>query len=253
MSGFDTIEDCFEELTPYVKICETGLSSDPLMNWRLSQLDNITLVSNSDSHSLEKLGREANVFDIEDVSYNALYNVLTNKDARRFLYTIEFYPEEGKYHYNGHRLCKVNLSPTESKKINNICPVCHKKLTIGVLHRVEDLADRSEDEARQFGVIPFKSLIPLKEIIADYYEVKSASKKVDTLYDLMLHQYGTEFNILLDISLGQMQQDGFKDIGQYIDKVRKGEVEKIPGYDGEYGVIHIKKQTSSNVQNLFTT
>jgi PHP family Zn ribbon phosphoesterase len=142
------------------------------MNWRLSQLDNITLVSNSDSHSLEKLGREANVFDIEDVSYNALYNVLTNKDARRFLYTIEFYPEEGKYHYNGHRLCKVNLSPTESKKINNICPVCHKKLTIGVLHRVEDLADRSEDEDRQFGVIPFKSLIPLKEIIADYYEVK---------------------------------------------------------------------------------
>ena len=223
------------------------------MNWRLSQLDNITLVSNSDSHSLEKLGREANVFDIDDVSYNALYNVLTNKDAHRFLYTIEFYPEEGKYHYNGHRLCKVNLSPTESKKINNICPVCHKKLTIGVLHRVEDLADRSEDEDRQFGVIPFKSLIPLKEIIADYYEVKSASKKVDTLYDLMLHQYGTEFNILLDISLGQMQQDGFKDIGQYIDKVRKGEVEKIPGYDGEYGAIHIKKQTSSNVQNLFTT
>jgi len=251
MSGFDTIEDCFEELTPYVKVCETGLSSDPLMNWRLSQLDNITLVSNSDSHSLEKLGREANVFDM-DLSYNELYDVLMNKNAKKFLYTIEFYPEEGKYHYDGHRLCKINLSPIESKKINNICPVCNKKLTIGVLHRVDDLADRSETEATQFGVIPFKSLMPLKEIIADYYELKSASKKVDTLYDLMLHQYGTEFNILLDISLEQMDKDGFQDIGQFIDKVRRGEVEKIPGYDGEYGVIHIRKQIS-NVKNLFET
>ncbi len=240
MSGFDTIEECFEELSPYIKVCETGISSDSLMNWRLSQLDKITLISNSDSHSGEKLGREANVFDI-NLSYDDISDALTSKDPKKFLYTVEFYPEEGRYHYDGHRVCKVNLSPVESNKLGNICPVCNKKLTVGVLNRVEKLADRTEEEAKKFGVIPFKSLMPLKEIIASFYKVKSASKKVNELYDLMINKYGTEFTILLDTSLGQMEADGFGEIGQYIENVRKGEVEKIPGYDGEYGIIKIKE------------
>lgn len=240
MSGFDTIEECFEELTPFVKVCETGLSSDPLMNWRLSQLDNITLISNSDSHSGEKLGREANVFDI-DLSYDEIYDTLMNKNSKKLLYTIEFYPEEGKYHYDGHRDCKINLDPVESNKLGNICPACNKKLTVGVLNRVEKLADRSIEEAKKFGTIPFKSLMPLKEIIADLYNLKSASKRIDVLYDSLINKFGTEFGILLDTSLEELIKAGFEDIGQCIENVRKGEVTKIPGYDGEYGVIKIKE------------
>lgn len=239
MSGFDTIEECFEELTPFIKVMETGLSSDPLMNWRLSQLDNITLVSNSDSHSGEKLGREANVFDI-DLSYDQIYEALMNKDSKKFLYTIEFYPEEGKYHYDGHRDCKVNLDPVESNKLENICPVCHRKLTVGVLNRVEKLADRNGIEAQKFKEIPFKSLMPLKEIIADFYNLKSASKKIDTLYDSLINKFGTEFDVLLDTSLQDLINAGFEEIGHCIENVRKGEVMKIPGYDGEYGIIKIK-------------
>ncbi len=247
MSGFDSLEECFEDLAPFIKVCETGLSSDPLMNWRLSQLDQVTLVSNSDSHSLEKLGREANVFNI-DFNYNDFYNALITKNPEKFLYTIEFYPEEGKYHYDGHRLCKVNLSPAEAKKLNNICPVCHKNLTIGVLHRVDDLADRAEEEAKNFGIIPFKCLMSLKEIIADLFSTTTFSKKTQDLYSQMIRQYDNEFNILLNISLQQFIDDGFGAIGAAIEKVRRGEVDKIPGYDGEYGIIRIKKEEPSNIK-----
>jgi len=242
MSGFDSIEECFEELTPYIRVMETGLSSSPEMNWRLSLLDNITLISNSDSHSGEKLGREANVFQTE-LSYIHLYDILVNRDLKKFLYTIEFYPEEGKYHYDGHRDCKVNLSPVESNKLNNMCPVCKKKLTVGVLNRVERLADRGEKEALKIGLVPFKSMMPLKEIISGLYGVKSATKKVNELYELLVSKYGTEFGVLLDISLEQFKQDGFSEIGEYIEAVREGRVSKIPGYDGEYGVIKIIKKS----------
>ena len=142
-SGFDSLEECFGEYTKYIYAIETGLSSDPAMNWRLSQLDKITLISNSDSHSLAKIGREANVFDTE-LDYDAITEIIKNHDNKKFLYTIEFFPEEGKYHYDGHRDCNLSLKPEQSKKYNNICPRCGKPLVIGVLNRVEELADRPE-------------------------------------------------------------------------------------------------------------
>src|SRR3989338_1379706 len=164
-SGFDSIEECFEEYSKYIYAIETGLSSDPPMNWRLSALDKIALISNSDAHSPRKLGREANVFDT-DLSYDAITGAIKDKDPRRFLYTIEFFPEEGKYHYDGHRNCAISLTPFESKKYNNLCPTCGKPLTIGVLNRVERLADRKQGQGPN-GAIPFKSLVPLEEIIAE--------------------------------------------------------------------------------------
>ncbi|MBU0476659.1 endonuclease Q family protein, partial [Patescibacteria group bacterium] len=164
-SGFDSIEECFEDYSKYIFAGETGLSSDPAMNWRLSILDKITLISNSDAHSPQKIGREANVFDIE-VSYSAICEAIKSKDTQKFLYTIEFFPQEGKYHYDGHRNCNICLSPKESKKYNNLCPNCGRPLTIGVLNRVDILADR-EDDFKSEGAIPFKSLIPLTEIIAE--------------------------------------------------------------------------------------
>src|SRR3989338_644221 len=169
-SGFNSLEECFDEYTKYIYAIETGLSSDPAMNWRLSALDKISLISNSDCHSLEKIGREANIFDTE-VSYQAIFDTLKAKDPKRFLFTGEFFPEEGKYHYDGHRLCQVSMAPAESKKNNNLCPKCKKPLVIGVLNRVEELADRpafdKSSAGKPEGAIPFKSLIPLQEIIAD--------------------------------------------------------------------------------------
>jgi uncharacterized protein (TIGR00375 family) len=164
-SGFDSLQECFDELTPNIFAVETGLSSDPAMNWRVSSLDSVALLSNSDCHSLDKLGREGNVFNTE-VSYGAIAEAIRAKDPARFLQTIEFFPEEGKYHIDGHRLCKVHFSPKESKEHNNICPVCGRLLTIGVLNRVEELADRPEGTVPA-GAIPFTSLIPLREIIGD--------------------------------------------------------------------------------------
>jgi uncharacterized protein (TIGR00375 family) len=170
-SGFDSIEECFEEYSKYIFAGETGLSSDPAMNWRLSALDKITLISNSDSHSPQKIGREANVFEGEELSYQAIINAIKKNNNLKsrtcnLIYTVEFYPQEGKYHYDGHRLCEISLSPQETKKYNGICPVCGKPLTIGVLNRVEKLADRPEGFKPE-NAIPFKSLIPLEEIIAD--------------------------------------------------------------------------------------
>ena len=160
-SGFDSVEECFEEYSKHIYAIETGLSSDPAMNWRLSQLDKVALISNSDAHSPHKIGREANVFDTE-INYQSIFDAIKYKDPKKFLYTIEFFPEEGKYHYDGHRLCNLSLSPAESKKYNNICPRCAKPLVIGVLNRVEELADRPE-RFRPKNAIPFKSLIPLEE------------------------------------------------------------------------------------------
>jgi len=159
-SGFDSLEECFDELTPNIYAIETGLSSNPAMNWRLSSLDTITLISNSDAHSPAKIGREANIFDTE-ISYNAISNAIKTKQG--FAGTIEFFPEEGKYHYDGHRSCGVNLSPEETIRHHYLCPVCGKKVTVGVMHRVEKLADR-EDGFKPSGAPPFYSMIPLPEI-----------------------------------------------------------------------------------------
>ena len=238
-SGFDSLEECFDEYTKYIYAIETGLSSDPKMNWRLSALDNITLISNSDSHSLPKIGREANVFNVE-LSYGAMAEAIKTKDPAKFLYTIEFFPEEGKYHYDGHRLCKVSLSPEKSKELNNICPTCDKTLTIGVLNRVEELADRPEN-TKPKGAIPFKSLIPLGEIIADVLSLGVGTKRVSEEYEKLIQNCKSEFNVLLNASVDELQQATLPEIVQGIIRVREGSVSVEPGFDGEYGKIHIFK------------
>jgi uncharacterized protein (TIGR00375 family) len=252
-SGFDSIEECFEEYAKYIFAGETGLSSDPAMNWRLSALDRITLISNSDSHSPQKIGREANVFDAE-ISYPAIMNAIKTKNPEKFLYTIEFFPEEGKYHYDGHRLCGISLSPQESKKYNNICPHCGKPLTIGVLNRVDSLADRAEGTKPQ-GAIPFKSLVPLGEIIADVLGVLPGAKTAEKEYQNLIGKFGNEFEILLNASKQSLQDVTLPEIAEGIEKVREGKVFVEPGYDGVYGKIkifsHGEKKKSSRQGILF--
>jgi uncharacterized protein (TIGR00375 family) len=236
-SGFDSLEECFDEYTKYIYAIETGLSSDPAMNWRLSQLDKVTLISNSDAHSLQKIGREANVFDTE-LSYEGIFEAIKTKNKDKFLYTVEFFPEEGKYHYDGHRLCNVSLSPAASKKYNNICPVCGKPLVIGVLNRVGELADRPEGFVPK-SAIPFKSLIPLNEIIAESVGVSVASKKVTEYYNNLIKNLGSEFEILLESSADQIARESLPGIAEGILKVRERKVSIEPGYDGVFGKIKI--------------
>jgi len=234
-SGFDSIEECFEDLSPYVYSIETGLSSDPKMNWRLSALDRITLISNSDAHSPLKIGREANILDT-DISYKAIATAIKTRDG--FLGTIEFFPEEGKYHYDGHRLCGVSLSPKETIKHNYLCPVCGKRLTVGVMHRVEKLADR--DNGFKPEVAPlFYSIIPLHEIIAETLKVGVNSKVVNNEYQKLLQGLGSEFKILMEVPLSDIEKAGSPLLSEAISRMRSGNVHIAPGYDGEYGKIKI--------------
>jgi len=244
-SGFDSIEECFEEYSKEIYAIETGLSSDPAMNWRLSQLDKIVLISNSDAHSPHRIGREANVFDTE-ISYPAIMDAIKTKDNKKFLSTVEFFPEEGKYHFDGHRICDISLSPEESEKCNNICPKCGKPLTIGVLHRVEDLADRPVG-FRPENTIPFRSLVPLEEIIADSLRVTTASQKVLEEYQKLIKNFKNEFNILLNATETELSQATLPEVASGIIKVREGKVKVIPGYDGVYGKIKIPQE---NFQKL---
>jgi len=237
MSGFNKIEDCFEEQTPKIFALETGLSSDPGMNWRLSALDRYSLISNSDSHSPQKIGREANVFDCE-LSYQAIMEVLRTKDKSKFLYTIEFYPEEGKYHYDGHRLCEVRFSPRESKANKNLCPKCGKPLTIGVMNRVDQLADRP-DGFKPENAIPFKNLIPLDEIIADVKGMGKASKAVEQEYRGILSKFGTEFEVLGKVPEEDLRKGIDSRLAEAIIRSRQGKVNITAGYDGEYGKVSI--------------
>ncbi len=236
-SGFDSIEECFEDYSKYIFMVETGLSSDPKMNWQLSALDNISLISNSDAHSPAKIGREANVVDAE-LSYNSIIEAIKSKDPQRFLYTIEFFPEEGKYHYDGHRACNICLSPEETKKYNEICPVCGKALTVGVLNRVEQLSDR-EMGFRPSRTIPFKNLIPLEEIIAEVLGVGSGTKGVNKEHQKLIDAFQKEFNILLDVSREELEKISSPEIAEGIIRVREGKVFIEPGYDGVYGKIRI--------------
>ncbi|MCD6402644.1 DNA helicase UvrD [bacterium] len=236
-TGFNSIEECFEEYSKYIYALETGLSSDPPMNWRVSALDKITLISCSDAHSPEKIGREANVFDTE-LNYYSIIEAIKSKDSQKFLYTIEFFPQEGKYHYDGHRVCGVSVDPNEAKKYNNICPSCGKPLTIGVLHRVDDLADRPEGFKPE-GVIPFKSLIPLEEIIAEALGQTPGTKQVVEEYKSLVKKFKSEFSVLLDVPIEEIEKISFPQIAEGIDRVRKGEVLIEPGYDGVYGKIRI--------------
>ena len=250
LSGFNTIEEAFGDQAKYIKAIETGLSSDPKMNRQISGLDKYSLTSNSDAHSLRKLGREANVFEIEDkkLSYAEIISALYSKDPERFLFTIEFFPEEGKYHLDGHRDCKFSCLPSQTKKLNGICPVCGKKLLVGVLNRVDELADR------EFGFvppssIPYKSVVPLEEIIADVFGVGTASKKVLAMYEQMVgqavsnkqsaNQPVNEFGVLLDLTEEEIAKISTMEIAQAIMRVRNGQVTLEGGYDGVFGKVHI--------------
>jgi len=236
-SGFNSIEECFEEYTKYIFTGETGLSSNPAMNWRLSALDKITLISNSDSHSPSRIGRESNVFDTE-ISYSAIIEAIKSKNPLKFLYTVEFFPEEGKYHYDGHRICGISLSPQESKKYNNICPNCGRPLTIGVLNRVEELADRPVG-FKPATFIPFKSLVPLVEIIGDALGLLSGAKQVNEEYNRLIEKFGNEFKVLLEASRQDLEAATLPEIAEGIVRVREGRVDIEPGYDGVYGKIRI--------------
>ena len=250
-SGFDSLEECFEELSPYIYSIETGLSSDPAMNWRLSGLDHLTLISNSDAHSPAKLGREANIFD-KDISYKAIVDAIKNKKG--FLGTIEFFPQEGKYHYDGHRACGICLSPKETIKHNFLCPVCGKKVTIGVMHRVEKLADR-EDGFKLESAPPYYSVIPLPEIIAGTLKVGVNSKAVENEYFKLIEKLGNEFRILMDASAAEIESAGSPILSDAISRMRAGNVHIEPGFDGEYGKIKISENTdkknTSNQGKLF--
>lgn len=234
-SGFDSVEECFEELAPYIHALETGLSSDPAMNWRISKLDRYQLVSNSDAHSPSKLGREANLLDI-DCSYEGLYRAIQTGEGLEG--TVEFFPEEGKYHFDGHRKCGVSLSPVEAERLGGICPVCGKKLTMGVDHRVEQLADRAEGFVKKDGK-KYESLIPLPEVISACMGYSTASKKVQGCFEQMIQTLGTEFDILRNVPSEDIKSCAGERIAEGIENVRTGNVKRIPGYDGEYGKIEL--------------
>lgn len=234
-SGFDSVEECFEDLTGYIHAVETGLSSDPAMNWRVSNLDRYQLISNSDAHSPGKLGREANLMDME-LSYQGLEQAVQTGEG---LYgTIEFFPEEGKYHYDGHRKCHLCLNPAQTQAYGGRCPVCGKKITIGVEHRVEALADRPEGYVRPQAKA-YESLIPLPEIIAEVTGHSSSSVKVQRQYEEMLCGLGTEFEILREVPEEEIQKQAGTMMAEAIRRLRNGEVQRIPGFDGEYGTIKL--------------
>jgi len=250
MSGFDRIQDCFEDQTSKIFALETGLSSDPAMNWRLSALDRYCLISNSDSHSPAKIGREANVFDCE-LDYKTIREVLKTKDKERFLYTIEFFPEEGKYHFDGHRLCGVRFSPKQTRQNNGRCPKCGKPVTVGVMNRVEQLADRPEGYMPS-GAIPYKNLIPFDEIIAEAKGVSKTSVAVEREYRAFLSKFGTEFDILVKANQDELLKGLSPKVAQGVIKMRQGKVSVQPGYDGEYGVISVfgQDQKKENEEQL---
>ncbi len=231
-SGFDALEECFGDLTKHIHALETGLSSDPPMNRMLSSLDDYLLVSNSDAHSPSKLGREANIFDT-GLDYNEITYAMTNKTG--FLGTIEFYPEEGKYHLDGHRKCGVRLRPEETRDYKGLCPSCGKAITVGVLHRVAELSDRDEPELSK----EFHSLIPLPEILSEILECGPATKKVSSVYEGLLALLGPELEILMDAPLKDIRDGGDIFLATAIERMRRNLVIKQGGYDGEYGVIRL--------------
>jgi len=252
-SGFDSIEECFEDYSRYIYAIETGLSADPKMLWRIPDGRRVTLISNSDAHSPAHIGREANVFDTE-ISYPAIVEAIKSRDSQKFLYTVEFFPEEGKYHYDGHRMCGISLSPQESKKYNNICPNCGRPLTIGVLNRVDFLADKEEGFQPE-NAIPYKSSIPLTEIIADSLGVTEGTKQVDEEYKNLIKKFDNEFKILLNVPFSELETATLPEIAEGIKRVREGQVNIEPGYDGVYGKIRIfskeEPKTPSRQKTLF--
>ena len=234
-SGFDSIEDCYGDLSEHIFALETGLSSDPEMNWRVSKLDKYRLVSNSDAHSASKLAREATVFNI-DPNYYSIMNAL--KTGEGYVGTVEFFPEEGKYHEDGHRKCNICMSAEETQKHNGICPVCGKPMTIGVSYRVNELADKKDLNTLPKTAGKVYSLIPLQEIISEIMQVSASSKSVCNEYEKLINKFGTELSILQDIPTDEISKTS-EILAEGIARLRKGQVIKQAGYDGEYGVIKL--------------
>lgn len=224
-TGFDSLEEAFQGELENIYAIETGLSSDPPMNHLVSKLDEIALLSNSDAHSPSNIGREANVFDCE-LKYDDIVDAIKKRDKRRFLFTIEFFPEEGKYHFDGHRNCGVSLSPEESIKIKNICPVCKKPLTLGVLHRVYELKDRDNFDENNF--IPYKNLVPLMEIISQALQKNKSTKLVEDEYMKIVQKFGNEMNVLLFLPLNELSGRVDDRVYKLIKNMREGKVKKKP-------------------------
>jgi len=237
MGGFDSMEDAFGDLTQHIFAVETGLSSDPPMNWRLKQLDDYILISNSDAHSPAKLGREANVF-VTEFSYDGIYKALSDRTDKGLVSTLEFFPEEGKYHFDGHRSCQVRWHPQETIKHNGLCSVCGKPVTVGVMSRVEALADRKEGSKSKHWRA-YQNMVTLPSLIAEAKEVGSASKAVQEAYMNVLSKLGNEFYILLDCPIADIQKAAGDVIAEGISRMRQGKVEIAAGYDGEFGTIKI--------------
>jgi len=245
-SGFDRVEDCYQDMTKHIYALETGLSSDPPMNRRLSTLDKYALVSNSDSHSHWpwRIGREANVFELEELTYTTVINAIRNKDRRSFISTIETDPAYGKYHWTGHRNCNISLSPQEAIKFGNRCPVCRRRLTKGVEQRVEELADRPIGFKPE-GAIGYMHLLPLSEIIATVLGASYPSTtKVWDAYNKLIKEFDNEYNVLIDAPKEKMTKVVDSKIAEAIIRVREGKVKVIPGYDGVYGQLVIFEETS---------
>jgi len=236
-SGFDSIEECFEDLSSYIFAVETGLSSDPAMNRKVSFLDGLTLVSNSDAHSPFKIGREANILNTK-LSYSSIKKTIKKGDPESFIGTYEFYPEEGKYYIDGHRKCNINFWPEQTRKHNGKCPVCGKPLTLGVLYRVEELSDRPEGEKPE-KVLPFFNIIPLTEILSDVLGIGSGSKKVMRNYMTLIEKLGPELTILHDKEKEEINSVGVPLLGEAILRMRQNKIVLSPGYDGVFGKIKI--------------
>ena len=238
LSGFDSMKDAYEDQEKHIFALETGLSSDPPMNWMVSSLDKYTLLSNSDMHSLPKLGREANVFELDDkdFTYGKVTEAIKSKDSKRLKSTLEFYPEEGKYHFDGHKECKFSIDPTNSDI--SVCRVCGKKLIVGVVHRVKDLADRPFG-FRPKNAISYTNIVPLIEIIAYAIRKNTFSPAVEAQYRKLIDSIGKEFDILMTVDLEKIEENSTKDIAQAIDNVRQNKITIIPGYAGVFGELEL--------------
>ncbi|MCX7749962.1 MAG: endonuclease Q family protein [Candidatus Bipolaricaulota bacterium] len=249
-SGFDSVEEALGAAAGEVFALETGLSSDPPMNWRVSALDHLALVSFSDAHSPTRLGREACLLELPELSYAALVDALRTRDPARFLGTIEFFPEEGKYHYDGHRLCGVALSPRETAERGGKCPVCGRPVTVGVLHRVEELADRPPGH-RPPGAIPYRSLVPLLEVLGQVLGQGPETKGVLAEYTRLVERFGSELRILLDLPLADLAQGAPPRVVEAVRSVREGKLVIRPGYDGQYGEVRIPLEERYDEPTLF--
>jgi len=263
MSGFDSLSECFEELAPQIYAIETGLSSDPAMNWRIAELSSRRIVSFSDAHSPQKMGREATVFDLGDLSYSSIARAIRGEGPDKIVYTIEFYPEEGKYHYTGHRNCKVVYSPNETRKMGTACPVCGRGLTVGVMSRVESLASQdveTKSSVDELGVrwiydvqeekAPYVMLVPLLEILAEALDSSTGSQKVLTAYEQLVNSLGSEFAVLLKTPLADIERVGGERVAEAISKVRSGDITIEPGYDGVFGKVQIWKEEAQTQETI---